>query len=137
MLFETVILHFLRFCSFGRRITAQYLVDLNYGTAGLGHLHYPLTCANVTNMLTRRKKQNVIKNTARHDTDTGSPEVQVGLLTRKIEELASHLKKQPKDIHSRRGLLGMVADRRAHLKYLEKKNKRAYNALLKKLDLKK
>jgi len=88
-------------------------------------------------MLTKRKKQNVISATARHDTDTGSPEVQIGLLTKKIEELASHLKKQPKDTHSRRGLLGMVADRRAHLKYLEKKNKRAYNALLKKLDLKK
>ena len=88
-------------------------------------------------MLTSRKKQNVIKNTSRHEGDTGSPEVQVGLLTRRIEELASHLKKQPKDKHSRRGLLGMVAERRAHLKYLEKKNKRAYNALLKKLDLKK
>ena len=88
-------------------------------------------------MLTKRKKQNAIKETARHDSDTGSPEVQVGLLTRKINELATHLKKNPKDIHSRRGLLGMVADRRAHLKYLEKKNKRAYNALLKKLDLKK
>ncbi len=88
-------------------------------------------------MLTSRKKKNVLKNTARHEKDTGSPEVQVGLLTRKIEELAAHLKKQPKDTHSRRGLLGMVADRRTHLNYLEKKNKRAYNALLKKLDLKK
>lgn len=88
-------------------------------------------------MLTGRKKKNVIKNTARHDGDTGSPEVQIGLLTRKIEELAAHLKKQPKDTHSRRGLLGLVADRRSHLKYLEKKNKRAYNAILKKLDLKK
>ncbi len=88
-------------------------------------------------MLTARKKQNVIKNTKRHDTDTGSPEVQVGLLTKKIDELAQHLKKQPKDKHSRRGLLGMVAQRRAHLRYLEKNNKRAYNALLKKLNLKK
>ncbi len=88
-------------------------------------------------MLTQRKKQNAMKNVARHDSDTGSPEAQVGLLTRKIEELASHLKKNPKDIHSRRGLLGMVADRRSHLKYLEGKNKRAYNALLKKLNLKK
>ena len=88
-------------------------------------------------MLTSRKKQNVIKNTGRHERDTGSAEVQVGLLTKKIDELASHLKKQPKDKHSRRGLLGMVAQRRAHLKYLEKKNKRAYNALLKKLNLKK
>ena len=88
-------------------------------------------------MLTQRKKQNAIKNVARHDSDTGSPEVQVGLLTRKIDELASHLKKNPKDIHSRRGLLGMVADRRKHLKYLERKNKSAYKALLKKLNLKK
>lgn len=88
-------------------------------------------------MLTARKKANIIKDVARTDTDTGSPEVQVGLLTRKISDLAAHLKKNPKDLHSRRGLLGMVADRRSHLKYLEKKNKRAYNALLKKLDLKK
>ena len=88
-------------------------------------------------MLTARKKQNVIKNTAKHESDTGSAEVQVGLLTKKIDELATHLKKQPKDKHSRRGLLGMVAQRRAHLKYLENKNKRSYNALLKKLNLKK
>jgi small subunit ribosomal protein S15 len=88
-------------------------------------------------MLTKRKKTNVIKDSARHDTDTGSPEVQIGLLTKKINELAAHLKKNPKDVHSRRGLLGMVADRRTHLKYLEKKNVRSYNALLKKLDLKK
>jgi small subunit ribosomal protein S15 len=87
-------------------------------------------------MLTKKKKQNVIKNVARSDSDTGSPEVQVGLLTRRINELAAHLKKNPKDIHSRRGLLGMVADRRAHLKYLERMNKRAYNALIKKLDIK-
>jgi small subunit ribosomal protein S15 len=88
-------------------------------------------------MLTTRKKQNAIKEVARHGTDTGSPEVQVGLLTRKITELASHLKKNPKDLHSRRGLLGMVADRRSHLKYIERKDKRAYNSLIKKLDLKK
>jgi len=88
-------------------------------------------------MLTKRKKQNVVGEVARHDTDTGSPEVQIGLLTKRINELAAHLKKNPKDIHSRRGLLGMVADRRAHLKYLEKKNVRSYTALLKKLDLKK
>ncbi len=88
-------------------------------------------------MLTKRKKENVMKTTARHDSDTGSPEVQVGLLTKQINELAAHLKKHPSDVHSRRGLLGMVANRRAHLKYLEKKNKRSYNALIKKLDLKK
>lgn len=87
-------------------------------------------------MLTKRKKENTLKAVARHDTDTGSPEVQVGLLTKQIAELASHLKKHPKDIHSRRGLLGMVADRRTHLKYLETKDKRKYNALIKKLELK-
>jgi len=94
-------------------------------------------CYSTLHMLTVRKKANVIKEVARTDSDTGSPEVQVGLLTRKINDLAAHLKKNPKDLHSRRGLLGMVADRRAHLKYLERKNKSAYSALLKKLDLKK
>jgi small subunit ribosomal protein S15 len=88
-------------------------------------------------MLTARKKNNTIKEVARHDTDTGSPEVQVSLLTRKISDLASHLKKNPNDLHSRRGLLGMVADRRSHLKYLERKNKKVYATILKKLDLKK
>ncbi len=88
-------------------------------------------------MLTGRKKKRVIGDTQIHDSDTGSPEVQVALLTKGISELATHLKKNHKDRHSRRGLLQMVANRRKHLKYLEKKNKRRYNALVKKLDLKK
>lgn len=88
-------------------------------------------------MLTTRKKAAVIKNTARHDADTGSPEVQVALLSKQINELAKHLKKNPKDFHSRRGLLQMVANRRNHLRYLETNNKRHYNALIKKLGLKK
>jgi small subunit ribosomal protein S15 len=87
-------------------------------------------------MLTKRVKENVLKDTRRHDTDTGSPEAQVSLLTRQIEELSSHLRKHKKDFHSRRGLLQMVADRRKHLKYLEKKNEKSYNALIKKLGLK-
>jgi small subunit ribosomal protein S15 len=87
-------------------------------------------------MLTKRKKQSAIRETQAHKTDTGSPEVQVSILTKRISELSAHLKKNNKDRHSRRGLLQMVADRRAHLKYLEKKSKRRYNALLKKLDLK-
>jgi small subunit ribosomal protein S15 len=86
-------------------------------------------------MLTKTKKAKVIKEVAVHDTDTGSTEVQVAVLTKRIDELASHLKKNPKDNHSRRGLLGMVADRRTHLKYLEKKNVKRYNALIKKLGL--
>jgi len=86
-------------------------------------------------MLTKTKKAKVIKEVAVHDKDTGSTEVQVAVLTKRIDELASHLKKNPKDNHSRRGLLGMVADRRTHLKYLEKKNIKRYNALVKKLGL--
>jgi small subunit ribosomal protein S15 len=87
-------------------------------------------------MLSKRKKEKVIKEVAIHDTDTGSPEVQIAVLTKRIDELASHLKKHLKDKHSRRGLLQMVADRRTHLKYLEGSNKRRYNAIVKKLDLK-
>jgi small subunit ribosomal protein S15 len=88
-------------------------------------------------MLTKRKKEKTIKESAIHDTDTGSPEVQVALLSKKIDELTSHLRKHTKDKHSRRGLLQMVADRRTHLKYLESKDKKRYAQLVKKLDLKK
>ena len=88
-------------------------------------------------MLTKRKKINAIKEVKRHETDTGSPEAQVAILTKRIDELTAHLKKNHKDNHSRRGLLQMVADRRKHLKYLEQKNKRRYNALVKSLGLKK
>lgn len=87
-------------------------------------------------MLTKRVKENVLKDTARHDSDTGSPEAQVALLTRQIEELSTHLRKHKKDFHSRRGLLQMVADRRKHLKYLERKDEKSYEALIKKLGLK-
>lgn len=88
-------------------------------------------------MLSKRQKTGAIKDVKRHDTDTGSPESQVALLTKKINELSSHLKKNAKDFHSRRGLLQMVADRRKHLQYLERKDKKAYAALIKKLGLKK
>lgn len=74
--------------------------------------------------------------TQRHDTDTGSPEVQVAILSQKINELAAHLKENKKDHHSRRGLLKMVSDRRAHLKYLKKKSETKYNTLVKKLGIK-
>jgi small subunit ribosomal protein S15 len=87
-------------------------------------------------MLTKRKKQTAIKEVRRHDSDTGSPESQAGILTRQIEDLAKHLKKNPKDNHSRRGLLGMVANRQKHLGYLERKNPKLYKSLVKKLGLK-
>ena len=72
-----------------------------------------------------------------HDADTGSPEVQIAILSKRIDELAIHLKKNAKDNHSRRGLLQMVADRKSHMKYLEKKSPRRYNSLVKKIGLKK
>lgn len=87
-------------------------------------------------MLSKQKKANAIKDTKRHADDTGSPEAQVSLLTRQIDELAKHLKKHSKDFHSRRGLLQMVADRRKHLKYLARKDEKGYENLVKKLGLK-
>ena len=87
-------------------------------------------------MLTKKKKRNVIVDAQIHDKDTGSAEVQVAILSRRIDELASHLKTHQKDKHSRRGLLQMVADRQSHLNYLKKKSARRYNAIVKKLELK-
>jgi len=86
-------------------------------------------------MLKTKKKQAVIKKNQIHEKDTGSPEVQVAVISTQIDELAKHLKKHKKDNHSRRGLIKMVADRRAHLKYLERKSKPRYDALVKKMKL--
>lgn len=88
-------------------------------------------------MLSKRQKANALKDAQRHDSDTGSAEAQVALLTKRINELSAHLKKNAKDFHSRRGLLQMVADRRKHLKYLARKDESAYQALIAKLGLKK
>ena len=87
-------------------------------------------------MLTLKKKANAIKTAQIHDTDTGSPEVQVSLLSKQITELTNHLKVHKKDNHSRRGLIQMVANRRTHLKYLEANNKKRYTAIVTKLGLK-
>lgn len=87
-------------------------------------------------MLSKRVKENVMKPVKRHEHDTGSPEAQVALLTRQIEELSTHLRKHKKDFHSRRGLLQLVADRRKHLKYLERKDANVYQGLIERLGLK-
>jgi len=87
-------------------------------------------------MLTAKKKLNIIKGHGAHDKDTGSPEVQIAILTRKINDLALHLKKNHKDNHSRRGLLQMVANRHSHMRYLKKKSEKRYRALAKKLGIK-
>lgn len=88
-------------------------------------------------MLTTRQKTKIIKDIAVHDKDTGSAEVQIALISKRIDELTDHLKKHKKDNHSRRGLLGMVADRQTHLTYLRKNFPRRYTSILKKMDLKK
>lgn len=87
-------------------------------------------------MLTKRVKSNVIKEHRRHDKDTGSAEVQIGVITRRMDELASHLKKNPKDNHSRRGLLKMVSQRRRLLAYLKNSDEKVYAKITKKLELK-
>lgn len=78
----------------------------------------------LSGMLTTKKKQGIIKKTAIHTTDTGSSEVQLALLTERINELAEHLKIHAKDNHSRRGLLKLVAKRRSHIKFLDTKTKK-------------
>jgi len=88
-------------------------------------------------MLTKRVKSKIIGEHKVHDKDTGSANVQIGMLSRQIDELAMHLKKNPKDNHSRRGLLKMVSKRRKLLSYLRKTEPSVYEKLIKKLELKK
>lgn len=87
--------------------------------------------------LATKKKQKIIGEHRVHEKDTGSPEVQIAILTKQIEELAKHLKKHQKDDHSRRGLLKMVSDRRSLMTYLSHKDEKRYNSLVRKLELKK
>ena len=86
-------------------------------------------------MLTPEKKEKIIKDYKLHEKDTGSPEVQIALLTNEIKQLLSHLKKNPKDFHSKRGLLGMVSKRRKLLKYLQKEDEKGYKKIIKAIGL--
>jgi small subunit ribosomal protein S15 len=85
--------------------------------------------------LLKDEKKQIITDNARTDGDTGSPEVQVAILTRRITELTEHLKTHPKDHHSRRGLLRMVGRRRRLLEYLRRQDVERYRALIAKLGL--
>ena len=85
--------------------------------------------------LEKEKKTKIIKEFETHQDDTGSPEVQIALLTERIDELSTHLKEHKKDKHSRRGLLRMVERRRKLLKYLDRIDKKRYSALTKKLKI--
>jgi len=88
-------------------------------------------------MLIPEEKEKIIKKYKLHETDTGSASVQIALLTEEIKRLVLHLKKHPKDFHSKRGLLKMVAKRRKFLKFLKEENPRQYTAILKKLGIQK
>jgi small subunit ribosomal protein S15 len=87
--------------------------------------------------VTAEKKQEIITDNAREKGDTGSPEVQVAILTERIKNLTEHFKEHHKDNHSRRGLLAMVNKRRSLLDYLKRKDVERYNALIQKLGLRK
>ena len=88
-------------------------------------------------MIAKEKKQAIINEYGRTPNDTGSPEVQVAVLTARIQELTEHLKQNPKDHHSRRGLLMMVGKRRSLLDYLAKKDINRYRAVIAKLGIRK
>jgi small subunit ribosomal protein S15 len=86
-------------------------------------------------MITKKEKTELIGNFSRHEGDTGSPEVQIAILTTRIEQLTEHLKVHKHDEHSRRGLLKLVGQRRRHLKYLSRKNPESYRELIQRLGL--
>lgn len=88
-------------------------------------------------MLTKEEKQSVIKKFATKEGDTGSVEVQVAVLTATIDRLTEHMKKNPKDFHSNRGLLMMVGKRRNFMEYLKKNDVNRYRALVEKLGIRK
>ncbi len=88
-------------------------------------------------MIAKEKKQAIMAEYGRTPNDTGSPEVQVAVLTARIQELAEHLKANPKDHHSRRGMLKMIGQRRGLLSYLKKIDIERYRSLIERLGLRK
>lgn len=87
-------------------------------------------------MLTPKEKEQIIKKFQTHKDDTGSPEVQVAILTKEIEKVSEHLKEHSKDNHSRRGLLKMVGNRRRLLRFLKSEDEKRWDKLTDKLKLK-
>ena len=85
--------------------------------------------------LTKNEKGDIIQGFARHEGDTGSPEVQIALLSKRITQLTEHLKVHKHDEHSRRGLLKLVGQRRRHLKYLSRKDATKYREIIQELGL--
>lgn len=89
----------------------------------------------VAEVQTKERKQELMSEFARHDGDTGSPEVQIALLTDRIKRLTDHLREHKHDYHTRRGLLKLVGARRRHLRYLSKRDVERYHTLLERLGL--
>ena len=88
-------------------------------------------------MISKEKKTAIIKEYARKEGDTGSPEVQVAILTERIQELTEHLKRNPQDNHSARGMYMLIGQRRGLLEYLKKEDIERYRSLIAKLNLRK
>jgi len=88
-------------------------------------------------MVTKDNKLEIIRNYGRSENDTGSPEVQIALLTARIKDLTEHFKKEPKDFHSRRGLLKLVGQRRSFLRYLKKRDIERYSSVAERLGIRK
>jgi small subunit ribosomal protein S15 len=85
--------------------------------------------------ITAEKKQEIIKKFALHEKDTGSPEVQIAILTERIRNLTEHIKANKKDLHSRRGLIGMVNKRRKLLNYLKRESEERYRKIIEALNI--
>jgi small subunit ribosomal protein S15 len=88
-------------------------------------------------MLTKEHKEKIVKKFGRSEKDTGSCEVQIALLTARIKQISDHLKSFPKDKHSRRGLIKLVAQRRSYLDYLRKQDAKKYEFVIDKVEIKK
>jgi len=97
----------------------------------------PELCYNALSSMEKDKKQTIIEGFRLHEEDTGSPEVQVALLTERINQLTEHLRAHRHDYHSERGLLGMVGQRQRLLRYLNEVDPERYRALIKRLGLRK
>ena len=114
-----------------RRIKAKFFI----GNLNTFVIHYVFLKWEMEMGIEKGLKKEIIKGNKVHDTDTGSPEVQVALLTERIKHLSDHLKEHKKDHTSRRGLLMMVGKRATLLKYLNGKNEEGYKSLIKKLGI--
>ena len=111
-----------------------------YAASGGGHLTLRWGRGNIFNevkVMTAQEKTEIMKAYALHEGDTGSPEVQIAVLTKRINDLTEHLKTHKKDHHSRRGLLKMVGHRRNLLAYLQKIDIERYRAIIEKLGIRK